>query len=164
MVDREFATLAQDVDAYSKQLKTIAKSSDFGRAEITSLSLQEYLKIRAHMVKDITVKPSAVHSFEVAVNELREYGASIVGDLDTLFTPDFLVALGKTVQTTTEMGLIRKAMMYADLDRYFERSWQQKWHEMHVSTRRLLEHKYGGPKLKEIIARYQINPKHKSKG
>jgi putative GTP pyrophosphokinase len=159
IVDREFASLAQEVDAYASGLKTIAKSGELRKVEITSLSLQEFLKTKIQMAKDITVKPSAVHSFDVVVKELNQFGAAIVGDLDALFTADLFAALKQSVKTTTEIGLIRKAMMYADLERYFDRSWQEKWHEMNASTRRLLDQKYGTSKLKGILAQHKINQK-----
>jgi putative GTP pyrophosphokinase len=164
IVDREFVSLAHEVDTYEQELKTIVQLGELGKVEITSLSLREFLKTKIHLARDITVKPSAASSFEVVVKELNQFGATIISDLDALFTAEFFAALKGRVKTTTEIGLFRKAMMYADLDRYFDRSWGEKWREMNASTRRLLEHKYGAPRLGEFLGRFEINPrriKHK---
>jgi putative GTP pyrophosphokinase len=159
IIDREFASLAQEVDTYTNELKTIVKAGDLGTVEITTLSLREFLTTQIDIPEGVTVKPSASNSFEVLVRELNQFGVSIVDDLRKLFTPDFFAALNKTVKTSTEIGLFRKAMMYSDLDRYFDRSWEEKWREMNASSRRLLNQKYGETKLKNILTQYGINQK-----
>lgn len=159
IVDREFVSLAQEVDAYAKENKTIAESGELDKVEITSLSLREFLKTKGDMARGVVIKESAEPSFEVLVKELNDFGATIIGDLDTLFTADFLAAFNGAVSTATQIGLFRKEMMHADLDRYFERSWGKKWREMNTSTRRLLERKYGAEKLDAILRRHGINQK-----
>jgi putative GTP pyrophosphokinase len=159
IVDREFVSLAKEVDAYTREIKTIAKSGELGKVEITSLSLREFLKTKSDMAKDVVIKVSADPSFEVVVKELNQFGAMIIDDLDALFNPEFLATANQTVKTTTQIGLFRKAMMYADLERYFDRSWGEKWREMNSSTRHLLNRKYGSERLEAILARHGINQK-----
>jgi len=62
----------------------------------------------------------------------------------------FLDDLKKRTTQTTQVGLLRKAMMYSDIDKYFKEAWQQSWNTMTTSSLALMNHKWGHKKIASI--------------
>jgi len=89
---------------------------------------------------------------------LREFGVNKLADLEALLSDDFLVSLKEHITSSTPIGILRKAMMYADIDRYFTSAWQNHWREITRSSLRMLRSKYGEDKVEELLQTYKLNP------
>jgi hypothetical protein len=53
--------------------------------------------------------------------------------------------------------MLRDAMMYEDVDRYFEEAWMKGWTGWDSDSMALLAPKYGRPKIDELLHRYEID-------
>ena len=156
LVDREFAALANEVDKYGKEIKRIAKSGGLASVEVTSLSIKEYLSTLPTITALASGRSSKRTPFDAAVGELKGFGISTIEDFSKLLTSDFLEALNKFTPTTTDVGFVRKAMMYADPDRYFERAWPKNFYSMTSGTKSLLTEKYGASRVKGLFEKYGL--------
>lgn len=152
IVDREFAAIAGEIDTYSAEVAEKTKAGDLD-IEINSTSIWEYLPTRIRNLPKINVKPLYdTRSLERVVGELRDFGITRLESLDALLSKAFADALQEIdiEQETTAAGLMRKAMIFEDVDRYFGDVWRKNWSSATASTRKLIENKYGKEKLKEI--------------
>lgn len=138
LVDREFNSIAQDIDSYSKE---IASQTREGKLDIpiNTKSLQEYLKTK--FSDDSRVLMGHLERQDV-VSELSNFGIKSLKDLDVLITPEFFEQSRDVNIKTTDLGLLRDIMMYEDFDRYFKHSWQAHWHATGPSSVRFLTKKY----------------------
>ena len=160
MIDREFVNLSIELDSYSEKIISKTLSGDL-EVEINTASLKSYLNGVVRKLKTTTVKQSKTSAYDVAIKELDSFGISSLKGINSIFTTKYFKALDKYVPSTTELGLFRKAMMYSDIDRFFEEVWQNKWHEMKRATIQLLETKYGKRKIDGVLESNLINPKKK---
>jgi hypothetical protein len=94
------------------------------------------------------------------IAELRRFGVDTVSKFAMLLNDEFLNSFGGI--ETTAIGLIRDAMIYADIDRYFETAWSEAWHGWDEDSVRLVEKKYGREKVMGVIKRYSLDFIHSS--
>jgi putative GTP pyrophosphokinase len=159
LADREFASLAHEVDAYSKEIKKIAKAGKLHEEEVTSISLREYLQSRPNVPS--LDAPSGKHStpVEIVVEELKRFGVKTVADFDALLSESFLKNMLQHIPSTTTVGFVRMAMMYADIDRYLEDAWKKRWTSVNHKTWALLVERYGTSKLSAIMDKHGLSYK-----
>ena len=162
MIDREFVNLSIEVDNYSEEVTNKTQSGDLD-IEINVTSLRSYLQEITNKLEKTVIKQSKTPAYDVAIKELTSFGLTSLKDLNTIFNDAYFEALDKNVPSSTELGLFRKAMMFLDIDRFFEEIWQERWREMRRATIRLLESKYGKSKIDEVLETYLINPKKQKK-
>ena len=79
-----------------------------------------------------------------------------MADLDRLFDRQFLEGLARHMESFTQLGVLRDAMMYNDVDRYFEVSWNKSWQGWDKDSYNHMKAKYGPTKLREIIDKYGL--------
>ena len=163
IADREFTSIAAEIDAYKEEFAKRVSSGELGTEEITSLSLATFLPSYSSKVSPWVLKPSKPSAFEPVYRELGEFGIRTIDQLQVLLSEEFLASMRANGGTTTQLGLLRKAMMFNDIEKFFSQAWQEKWHEMNRSTKRLLESKYGPETVQKLLERYQINPKLRKK-
>ncbi len=163
LADREFASLAHEVDAYSKEIKKIAKTGKLQEEEVTSISLQEYLQSRPNMPSLEAPRSTRSTPIDLAVGELKNFGVNTIADFERLLSDSFLKAMARHVLSTTAVGFFRKAMMYADIDRYFERAWKKRWVGMSPETRTLLTERYGADKVRATLEKYGLGTRSGTK-
>jgi len=53
-------------------------------------------------------------------------------------------------KSTTQIGLLRRAMMYSDMDKYFADAWRGAWHGMARESRELLACKWSESKVDSV--------------
>jgi ppGpp synthetase/RelA/SpoT-type nucleotidyltranferase len=155
LADREFGRLADDVDKYTAELREKEKRKDLN-IEVSSASLHGFCRSIADRHK-LPIKVSRPDKFASVIDELQRFGVSTLLDVNELMSNEFLANLGKSFRSsdsTTEVGLLRKAMMYKDVDKYFAKAWRGDWDSMTASTKRLLALKWGEDKLRSIVATF----------
>ncbi len=158
LADREFDSLAHDVDEYSARVSEATRDGDLD-IEINTASLREYL----------TTKLSATSgAFEVSmgidqdsgnkiISELRAFGLTSLADIDALITDDFLKFEGEaSAGSTTLLGFLRELMMFTDMDRYFRVAWKRDWTGIEAHGYQALVSRFGEDKVKSLFPRYGI--------
>jgi ppGpp synthetase/RelA/SpoT-type nucleotidyltranferase len=150
VADREFNALAAEVDLYAKKVAETTKAGNLD-VELNSTSIREYLK--AKLPRNLAIKTNPL--LPRALQELRGYGVSTLAELDKLLSERFLELSAKYKPMTTDLGLLRSAMMFDDFERFVEHSWQQDFTRLVPGTERLLAEKYGAEKAHEFGERLQ---------
>ena len=56
----------------------------------------------------------------------------------------------------TGIGLVRDAMIFNDIDRYFKQCWNKHWQYSMLSSVALWSKKYGEPKVNKVLSTYGI--------
>ncbi|HEY9825812.1 MAG TPA: hypothetical protein V6D19_10215, partial [Stenomitos sp.] len=146
LADREFDTIAAEVDRYSEEVGNQAQAGDL-EIEINSASLNTFLrqKLRPLQRNCVVCLPDSDLQHQV-IRELKLYGVRTLADLDRVISPEFLDALDQFPEEsgeTTDVGVLRAAMMYADLNKYLQDAFQQSWSTMTPTAVAMLEDKYG---------------------
>lgn len=160
LVDREFSTLAKDLDEYAKQTANLEPSKMPQTQELDALLVSRILDKEPY--KANLVESGATPPLASTVDELVRFGVTDVAQLRALLSPEFLAEF-KRNPIGTKVGILRRAMMFADVDKYFAQAWNRDWHGMSSSTSAMLNQKYGAEKMKEIHERYLRSGSRKRK-
>lgn len=162
MADREFASLANEVDLYAKQIHKTAQTGKLADAEITSLSIFEYFKTRPDIPQ---LKDPKGLNMNAAIREWKKFGLTTIQELDSLLTNDLVNKLNTVAPSSNYMGFARRSMMYSDIERFFSKVYDNQFHGIHVSTFKLLTEKYGAEEVNSILKKNSLpinNPIAKS--
>jgi len=147
--DKEFSRLAEDVDLHSAELQRKKKAGDLD-IELSSASIGEFLTILASR-NALPLKESAPAKFAAVIDELHGFGIDRLQELSEIMSSQFLDEFKKvTSERTTQVGLLRRAMMYADIDKYFSQAWTGAWRELAPASRELIRSKWGNQKLESV--------------
>jgi putative GTP pyrophosphokinase len=149
MADAEFSRLASDVESHAEEAERKRKAGDLD-IELSSSSLGNFLE--SEVEKDLhgSVKKSEATKFAAVIDELDGFGVKTIEGVRGLLSARFLDDFKKVKGQTTQVGLLRKAMMYADIDRYFSQAWHNNWTIMANSSNTLLRKKWGDEKVQSI--------------
>ncbi|MCA9039273.1 MAG: hypothetical protein KDA65_02885 [Planctomycetaceae bacterium] len=143
LADKGFDELAKAIDGYQKQLD-LESGESFYNQEINSLSVSEFLE-RGLSKFSFEISSTPSDKLTLVVSELKRYGVQNLKGLKKLFNKEFIDArnsLGGN-KKTTYAGLLRDAMLFADYEKYFNRSWGESawsWCDSDLIT--LLSKKY----------------------
>jgi putative GTP pyrophosphokinase len=149
LADKEFSRLAGDVDRHSVELQKKNRAGDLN-IELSSASLLEFLTSTSTRHSLPPVTPSVPSHFATVIDELHRFGIDTLQGLRQLISPSFLDDVKALGVSSTQVGLLRKAMMYADIDKYFTEAWSRQWHKMTLSTRQLMKRRWGEEKVESI--------------
>jgi putative GTP pyrophosphokinase len=154
IVDREFGVLAQEVDNYALE---VAKKAGAGNLEIelNSTSLLQYLPEKTRWFEKTKLKISSVITEDI-INELVAFGITTLSGLDRILTEQVFALAVKHQNHQTYLGLIRDAMMFEDIERYFSVAWNHGWEQIDDGTFDFLTEKYEKDYLNRVLAEYHI--------
>lgn len=153
LADFEFNTLASELDAYAK---TIAEKTARGDLdlELDATTIEAVLKAVGRKLTSCEQINTPIKAS--TVQELLDFGILKASDLNTLFTDKLVQAINRYITVRTSLGLIRLAMFWHDLDKYFSKAWKKDWKWMTDETYRLLAEHYGVDKLKVILEKHPV--------
>ena len=156
LVDREFVTLANEVDRYAQDVseKTGAGNLDI---EVNSTSLLQYLPTKTQWFNDKGVQIRSSEIAEVVINELRRFGIKTLYDLEKILSQELFKSLAKYGQSANYIAFLRDAMMYADIDRYFDLAWRGAWGGIDEVAFAILSEKYGEDHVRTVLDNYGID-------
>jgi putative GTP pyrophosphokinase len=155
IVDREFTALASEVDGYTKDVLKKTRSGDLD-IEINTTSLLQYLPAKLNRLeKHLQVEDMGLE--ENVIDELRDFGLKTLADLERILTVDLVRFIAKHYEGQTLRGILRDAMMYEDIDRYFEDAWKQHWTSTDDDSVRLLSEKYDRHKVLETLRKNHVD-------
>lgn len=149
LADKEFSRLAGDVDSYSAELQEKKEAGNLN-VELSSSSLSDFLTDLSNKYSLSTIEQSSPRTFAGVIDELNRFGVHTLKDVQKLMSPKFIDDLRKISIKTNQVGLLRKAMMYDDIDGYFTKAWNRNWDSMTSSSRKLLSEKWGKEKVQLI--------------
>jgi ppGpp synthetase/RelA/SpoT-type nucleotidyltranferase len=155
IADRELATIASEVDAYAESVANSTKRGDLDIA-INSTSVLAYVDERLKELPDLKIEDFQEAIPASLIDELRDFGIHTLADLDRLFVPELLEAIRQHEFETSHTGVIRDAMMFADLERYFVDAWKTRWHATDERLVALLSEKYDREAVVGAFRRHKI--------
>jgi putative GTP pyrophosphokinase len=143
LADREFNSLASDIDTYSSSVAKQAKGGDWD-IDVNTPSLLVFCdSLRARFKNAKIEKARDQSSYDELVQELRDYGVKKLSDIEPLVGEQFLSKYDRDGNETTDMGILRDAMMYADLEKYLNNAWKEHWRGIDPEDFAPLKEKYG---------------------
>jgi putative GTP pyrophosphokinase len=146
--DKEFSRLAHDVDQHSAELQKKSKEGDLN-IELSSASLGEFLSSLSEK-ESLQIKGTDPALLASVIDELHRFGIKTLGNLNPLISRRFLDDVKGVSGTPTEVGFLRRAMMYEDIDKYFTQAWGRNWNGMLSGTDAMLRKKWGDKKIDSI--------------
>lgn len=157
--DRELDSLATSIDAYGKDISARTKTGSLD-IPIDSVSLAQFLKARKERIHSLDWKLPFDRASELAlIDELKSFGITTLEQLDTFFSKEFIKAFEihkPAGSPATDLGLLRSAMMFADVNRYFETAWKNRWRGWTQSSRNLVASKYGQEVVTRLSKKYKL--------
>jgi putative GTP pyrophosphokinase len=152
LADREFSLLTEELERYAAEAH---KSVEVGSLdlELNSTTTVELLKF---LVAQNDGKPTydASPADESVMQELRDFGIESLSGLRAIVSKDLLTAISGTPNTT--MGLLRDAMIFSDIDRYFRNAWKRRWNGWDADSLTVVQTRYGADRVNGLLQRYGI--------
>jgi putative GTP pyrophosphokinase len=158
IVDGAFDEISTEIDEYRSELQTKSANqiSDTG---VDSLSVEKYLtdveKKWGGAIKTKQVLPEVI-------SELNRMGIKKIGQIEKIISDDFITkykALVAPNYTTTGTGVLRSAMLYSDLKKYFKT--KPDWGAIPQSLIDMLATKYEKATIAKIISKHRIEVERK---
>lgn len=151
LVDRELDAIARAIDEYRQD---VGRRADKGELQIgiNTTSLTEYLRRRFPSLEDLSIE-------EKVISELHDFGIETLADLEVAITKEVESEVARRHpegRPATGRGLVRDAMMYSDIERYFLASWKGHWNYIDSSTVDFLARKYGKAKIATLLRAHKI--------
>jgi len=141
-VDREFDTIAGQIDQYAAVVDKKTQSGDLG-IPIDSTSLKTYLNNKFGQLVKKGVDPVLYDLDDMVIGELRDMGITTLERLDKVIPANFVEIESKHVEgemmNQSFLGLLRDLMIIHDIDRYFNKAWKGHWSKMNERTFRTLK-------------------------
>lgn len=137
LADREFDSLASDIDSYSNQVRQDAKRGELD-FPVNSTSLKAYISLRfSDLVKE-GLENTVVT--EEVVRELTKFGLATLADIDAIVPKNLEEVYIKhnEARNGNSFGLFRDIMIAHDGKKYFEKSWDKGWTRIALSQRSLM--------------------------
>ena len=150
LADKEFSRLADDVDQHIAELERKKKLGDLD-IELSSASLDEFLASLSKMHSLPPIRKSDPAHFAPVIDELHRFGIDTLQGVNKLMSREFLDEIKKLPpNSSTQIGLLRRAMMYSDIDKYFADAWRGAWKRMVRSSREMMNRKWGQKRVESI--------------
>lgn len=140
MIDREFDTIANEVDRYSTVVDKKAESGNFA-VPIDSTSLRTYLRRRFQALLDNGLVPTFYGRDQDVIGELRDMGITALEDLERIIPQNFVETKSRYIRPgkTTYTALLRDIMIIHNADQYFQKAWKKHWDEAEVEDAQFFE-------------------------
>jgi ppGpp synthetase/RelA/SpoT-type nucleotidyltranferase len=159
IADKMFSEIAGATDAYEKDVSKKTKAGDLD-IEINSTSLMQYLEEKVESLTEINIllklKDESNDRLVMITEEVKKFGIKTLKDLDALFSTKSIQALKKNKSYRTSISVLRYAMMFNDLDKYFRNSWSFNWNILTSDGYKLLREKYSEVTLNNAIQNYGL--------
>jgi hypothetical protein len=153
LADREFNVLTEEVDRYSDHVLRSARAGDLDIA-INSPSVAQFLVQKLGGVSK-WVHHETPHD-GIVLEELKRFGVNSLADLNGLFTADFLKGVAGYRGEIPTIGVLRDAMLFNNIDRYFTKAWASSWNGWDEDSYELMISKYGPRKVRNLMDAYKL--------
>lgn len=153
LADTQFDELSRAVDAYAAEVAEKATSGDLS-IELNSSSVRELLVLK---FGDSIQDPYSPELWPVLIKELRDYGVVDLRELAELFTDEVIATSRKANAELAVPGLIRDAMLFNDVDKYFDKAWNHNWGAIDAGSYLALTQKYGRRHVDQLFDENDIS-------
>lgn len=128
LADREFNSIALEIDDYSRSVNANAKKGHFD-IPLDSISLNSYLQVKFSNVIEKGLVPSYSSYEKGLINELKLFGINTLKDLDNIIPADLPQKMIEynDFEDNNFVGLIRSVLMIYDAKKYFDKCWKNDW-------------------------------------
>lgn len=116
VVDGGFDQIASEIDRYQRSIEA-APAEELSQAEIDSISIEKFLSAteKKHY---FSIRRITGDGLSAAIEELRSFGISNIGQLESLVESTFVRRHKEFVKSETDIGFLRSLMMFSDIDKY----------------------------------------------
>jgi ppGpp synthetase/RelA/SpoT-type nucleotidyltranferase len=158
IADREFAAVAAEVDRYAHEVALATKAGELD-VEVNSTSVLSYLNERLKNLRSVPVDTNVPELIPaIIIEELRTFGIQTLAQLNMIVTDALLDAIDNSeYHYVTHVGILRDAMMYSDIGRYFASTWQNHWQGFETDTVAFHKRKFGDGLVDDVIATYKLD-------
>jgi len=159
IADREFNSIAREIDMYKSNVIEKTGHDDFN-IEVDATSLLEFIKKQAGRFKaaEVTLSENVdIKSINILVEEVKDFGITRLSQLADLLTSEFVEKYDRFIKNTNEGGFIRDILLFANIDKYFKKSWKHHWNGTDSDSVNLIIDKYGREKLDSIESMFSEN-------
>lgn len=152
--DRELDTLALSIDEYASKVQAQIDRGELP-VELNGITLTDYI---AKQFPALDLGLHQTQSGATAIDLIKELRDFEVPDLHTFASLlcDVGSVEGWAEGANTVAGFVRRAMMIADVHRYFGKAWNGHWRGMTRDTFIVLSGKYGEKAMGTLLAQYDI--------
>jgi len=155
--DRELDSLAKDLSKYTKKVTRNTKAGDL-KMEINTSSLKEYLNEKIKIFKKTQFvfngHPKLLNQI---IREMTDFDLDTLDDVDNILNKQFLDLTEKHIAATNEIGLLRNAMLFTDINKYFKNAWKKRWFLAEESPVEIFKEKYGSKTVLDVFNNYGIS-------
>lgn len=155
LADREFNVLTEEIERYEREVEKSTRAGDL-QIKINFPSVMQFAAQKLSALRKLTADANASYVAEV-MDELEAFGIHSLAELDKLLGEQFLSDLNRHIKSRTHMGVLRDAMMYHDIDRYFRDAWNNHWQGWDGDVVDLMSAKYGSQKIKQIMRDFDLD-------
>lgn len=112
LIDREFDSLSQDIAKYAEEEKIKISQNELN-IEINTITVNEYLSER------FSIMNLEMNTSKDVIVEIHLFGLKTIQDLNEIIEQNFDLLLAEKDMEPTSTGIIRHALMYLDINKYF---------------------------------------------
>jgi putative GTP pyrophosphokinase len=150
IVDDAFDQISKEIDEYSATLDK-KTPKQIKEVEVDSLSIEKFA-VNFAQQNDITFKNTTAKPG--VIDELKKFGIETVGDFANLISKEFIGVYKEHIrESSTMVGFIRSALLFADLERYLRNN--PPWELMSKDYFDMLCSKYGTAEVKTLLDKYE---------
>jgi putative GTP pyrophosphokinase len=153
LADREFDSLANEIDKITIQVKAATESGELN-ITINGTTVSSYLRTRFSNLLEYGLEPTSISA--VIIQELNDFGLKTLQDIESIIPKGFEKAFSKYSTPSTFVGLIRSLMIINDYKKYFNESWKNRFGAFDKGDEELFNH-FNVP-FEEISTTYKIPP------
>lgn len=156
--DLEFNRLTVEIEEYAKTLnKEIIENENLENdIELTTIGIKSLIKNKYS--NQFSYNESNNEVLSDVIEELENFGIRNLNELDE-HIKNSLIYLDKS-KLTTEIGILRDAMLYSDIDKYFKDAWNyssQQWHSVGEKQINCLKKRYPEKDIVNFLLSYNIS-------
>lgn len=154
--DMEFNRLTVEIEEYAKSLGNKIDKNNL-KVELTTVGIRTLIK---NKYSTLDYQMSNDTTISKVIEELENFGIHDLDDLDKKISIAVEYILEEN-ETTSEIGILRAAMLFSDMTKYFQLSWsnsREKWHSISESRISSLVKHYNDPDITEKLSFIGILP------
>ncbi|MFC1743040.1 GTP pyrophosphokinase family protein [Candidatus Riflebacteria bacterium] len=161
IADREFNSLARDIEDYASDVKERIKNSDLS-LDLDSKSIGYFLshkgKIPGLNFLKKRVESRTPGQMDKVVKYLKKFGIKTLFELDEILTKEYLQLFRKHKCHYSDYRILNSAMLFADIDKFFSRCHNNRegLSAISESTCKLLQEKYEKKKIDTILNKFNV--------
>jgi ppGpp synthetase/RelA/SpoT-type nucleotidyltranferase len=151
IVDSAFDSIAKEIDDYTLQLNN-KSPKQLSEVEINSISISKFIR-EATQRTDLYIEHKDPD--DELLKEQSDFGVKNIGQLETMFTDDFIRWCESNKISLTTFSLLRDMMIYTNFDLYFSN--EINWGALDLIDYQVFASTFGASKVKRALQENEID-------